>query len=132
LDGLLRKWTLARALNACERCGIWVADLPGESHLEDAHYVPRRNKATKWHPDNRAALCVGPHERHGGCHRIIDNFTPPHDRRAFFVSLRGEAGIAEVDELHRHPWDRDYAKIFALLIERGVITAKQAAKGRAA
>lgn len=92
----------------------------------------RRHKATRWHPDNRAALCVGPHYPDGGCHRVIDNYSSPTERWAFFVSLRGEAGIAEVDELHRHPWDRDYGKIFALLLERGVITAKQAAKEKAA
>ncbi len=126
LDGALRKWTLARAEQRCELCDTPASALHGESHLEDAHYVPRRNKATKWHPDNRAALCVGPHERHGGCHRIIDNFTPAHERRAFFVSRRGEAGIAEVDELHRKPWDKDMGAIIRLLIERGVLNAKEA------
>ncbi len=127
LDGALRKWTIARADNECERCGLRLSTLLAcGSHLEDAHYVPRRNNAVRWHPDNRAALCVGPHEADGGCHRIIDTFTPDHERRAFFVSRRGEAGIAEVDELHRKPWDKDMGAIIRLLIERGVLNAKEA------
>ena len=89
--------------------------------LEDAHYERRGKKATKWHPDNRAALCSWPDGKEGGCHRIIDTFTPPHERRAFFASVRGEEAIQSIDILIRVPWDRDYGEIVALLRKRGVM-----------
>lgn len=96
-----------------------IVALGGE--LQDAHYERRAKRATKWHPDNRAALCVRPDGAEGGCHRIVDNYMPPHERRAFFVSLRGEKAITEIDNLIRIPWDKDMGAIVALLRERGIV-----------
>lgn len=117
-DGKWRTFILARAGHRCEMCLTTeetIIHFGGE--LQAAHYERRGKNATRWHPGNGAALCVWPDGRHGGCHRTIDLYTPASDRRMFFASLRGEAAIAEVDDITREKWDKDLGLCFRRLDE---------------
>lgn len=85
----------------CDKCGnVSFRHNPGGLH--NSHFKGRRNRSTRWHPDNCFALCNKRHERMG------DN---PDEHAAW---VRRELGDTRFDDVvlransvrHYKPFDR--------------------------
>ena len=63
LDKLFSKYVRSRDRWTCQRCMKYHR--PPTNGLHCAHLFGRRNKSTRWDPDNAIALCYGCHQYFG-------------------------------------------------------------------
>lgn len=71
-DAVFSKWIKIRDKYTCQRCGAVHAVKSRGLHC--AHFITRRNEATRFDPDNACALCYGCHShfhQHPDEHRVF-------------------------------------------------------------
>lgn len=79
-DRLFSKLIRHRAGWKCQHCLLYFPEDMRQG-LHCSHFISRKYKQTKWHPDNAASHCAK-------CHAILQDH--PGDMRDFFFEYLGE------------------------------------------
>lgn len=91
-DAVFSNWIRERADWKCERC-FTQYEKPNQG-LHNSHFHSRRNKSTRFEPDNCASLCMRCHQHLG------EN---PSDHYVFFLKRLGQERFDSLDRQARTP-----------------------------
>ena len=89
-DTVFAKWIKKRDNYTCQRCGAVHPE--GSRGLHCAHFITRRNEATRFDPDNVRSLCYG-------CHSYFHQH--PKEHEAFMIAQLGSEFAALLERKRR-------------------------------